>query len=302
MIHNFETLKKQASRLPVRTIVVAMAEDSGILTAIKEAITLNIAQVILTGNKEHIRHLLNELHMDEAQLQLVSAPDEKHAIREAVELIKAGTGHVLMKGLCSTAVFLKEILNKSNDLRDTRVLSHVAMFESSHYPRVFMVSDAAVNIAPDLSTKVAITLNAAAVAHKIGYKRPKVALLSAVEKVNYDAMPSSVDAAVIAKMAERGQLGELIADGPLAIDNALSEEACVIKGIHSPVGGSADILIVPNIETGNVLYKGLTLIGNARVAGILVGTRVPVVLTSRADSEDSKFLSILLALNVSREA
>jgi phosphate butyryltransferase len=301
MIQNFEALKKQVRALPVRTIVVAVAEDAGVLTAINQALKLKIASVVLTGKKEIIHRILDECHIEAKQVQIVSASDEPQAIKEAVELIKEGTGHVLMKGLCSTAAFLKEILHKHNDLRAARVLSHVAMFESSSYPRLFMVSDAAVNIAPDLDAKIAITMNAAAVAHKIGYKRPKVALISAIEKVNYESMPSSVDAAVIAKMAERGQLGELIADGPLAIDNALSEEACTIKGIHSPVGGSADILIVPNIETGNVLYKGLTLIGNARVAGILVGTRVPVVLTSRADSEDSKFLSILLALNVSRE-
>jgi phosphate butyryltransferase len=276
-----------------------MAEDSGVLTAIKQVLTLKIARIILTGNKDILRRLLNEMHIKENDVRLIFTSDECQSIKEAIALIKDGTGHVLMKGLCSTAEFLKEILNKNSDLREAKVLSHLAVFECSNYPRLFMISDAAVNIAPDLSTKIAITLNAVNAAHKIGYKQPKVALLSAVEKVNFESMPSSVDAAVIAKMAERGQLGNVIADGPLAIDNALSEESCNIKNIRSPVGGKADILIVPNIETGNVLYKGLTLLANARVAGILVGTKVPVVLTSRADSDDSKFLSILLALSVS---
>jgi phosphate butyryltransferase len=301
MMNNFDALTKQIKNLPRRTIVVAMAEDPGALAAIKKVLALKIAEVILAGNKDMLRKILNEMHIDENNVQLVFTSDEYQSIKEAVTLIKDGTGHVLMKGLCSTAGFLKEILNKHNDLRKTKVLSHVAVFESSNYPRLFMMSDAAVNIAPDLSTKIAITLNAIDTAHKIGYKQPKVALISAVEKVNFESMPSSVDAAIIAKMADRGQLGNVIADGPLAIDNALSEESCTIKGIRSSVGGAADILIMPNIETGNVLYKGLTLLGNARVAGILVGTKVPVVLTSRADTDDSKFLSILLALSVSRE-
>jgi phosphate butyryltransferase len=302
MMKNFDTLKKQINKLPRRTIVVAMAEDPGVLSAIKQVLALKIAKVILSGNKDKLMPLLHEMHIDTQEVDFVFTCDEYQSIKEAVALITDGTGHVLMKGLCSTAGFLKEILNKHSDLMQSKVLSHLALFESSNYPRLFMMSDAAVNIAPDLPTKIAITLNAVDAAHKIGYEQPKIALISAVEKVNFESMPSSVDAAIIAKMADRGQLGNVIADGPLAIDNALSEESCAIKGIHSSVGGAADILIVPNIETGNVLYKGLTLLGKARVAGILVGTKVPVVLTSRADSDDSKFLSILLALNVSREA
>jgi phosphate butyryltransferase len=152
------------------------------------------------------------------------------------------------------------------------------------------------NIAPDLSTKIAITENAIDTVIKIGYKMPKVAIISAVEKVNPDGIPSSAEAAVIAKMADRGQILGAIVDGPLAVDNALSQKACDIKGLNSPVGGDADICIVPNIETGNTFYKLLTVLGDAKVGGIIVGAAVPVILTSRADSEESKFLSILTAL------
>jgi phosphate butyryltransferase len=301
MVKNFNTLTDQAKHSPLRTLVVAKAEDMGVLTAIKKILDLKIAKVILTGEKNILEQLLDKAQIERESVGLVYASDERRAIEEAIVLIKEDAGHVLMKGLCSTSVFLKAILSKNSDLRKAKFLSHVAVFESRNYPRLLLMSDAAVNIAPDISTKIAITQNAIKVAHNIGYRQPKVALLSAIEKVNYESMPSSVDAAVIAKMGDRGQLGDVIVDGPLAIDNALSKESCSIKGIRSPVGGSADILIVPNIETGNVLYKSLTLFGNARIAGILAGTKVPVILTSRADSEESKFLSILLALVVSRE-
>ena len=204
-----------------------------------------------------------------------------------------------MKGLCSTAGFLHTILNKDNGLRSHKILSHLAIFESELYHKLFMMSDAAINIAPDLDTKIGITENAIIAANKLGYKRPKVALISAIEKVNIIGMPSSVEAAIISKMGERGQIGEAMIDGPLAVDIALSKKACEIKKLKSLVGGDADILIVPNIETGNAFYKLLTVLGKVKAAGVVLGSTIPVVLTSRADSEESKFLSLITALSIS---
>jgi phosphate butyryltransferase len=201
--------------------------------------------------------------------------------------------------LCSTANFLKGLLDKNNGMRSGQVISHLAVFESPNYHKLFMMSDAAMNIAPDLSAKIAITQNAIMAAKKMGLTRPKVAIISAIEKVNPEGIPSSADAAIIAKMADRGQIADAIIDGPLAVDNALSALSCQVKGLKTPVAGDTDICIVPNIETGNVFYKLLTIMGNAKVAGIIVGASVPVVLTSRADSDESKFLSIVTALEAS---
>ena len=213
--------------------------------------------------------------------------------------VKSGKAQVLMKGLCSTSVFLKGVLDKNNGLRSGKVLSHLAVFESPQYHKLFMLSDAAMNIAPDLSTKIVITENAISAALKLGYEKPKIAIISAVEKINPDGIPSTVDAAIISKMNERNQIKNAIIDGPLAVDNALSEQSCIVKGLNTQVGGDADILIVPNIETGNACYKLLTILGNAKVAGIIVGATAPIVLTSRADSDESKFLSIVTALKAS---
>lgn len=180
------------------------------------------------------------------------------------------------------------------------MLSHLAIFESPEYHKLLFMSDAAMNIAPDLNEKISITKNAVEAVRALGYERPKVAMISAVEKVNPEAMPSTAHAALIAKMAERGQIKHAEIDGPLALDNALSEHANRVKGLKTSVGGDADICIVPNIETGNVFYKLLTILGRARVAGVIIGASVPVVLTSRADSEDAKYLSILSALAISQ--
>jgi phosphate butyryltransferase len=188
------------------------------------------------------------------------------------------------------------VLDKANGLRTGNIISHLSLFENPQYHKILMMSDAAMNIAPDLPTKIAITENAVSAAIKLGYSLPKVAIISAVEKVNPEGIPSSADAAIIAKMADRGQIKGAIIDGPLAVDNALSQQACKVKGLTSPVGGDADICIVPNIETGNAFYKLLTILGQAKVGGIVVGARAPIVLTSRADSEESKFLSIVTAL------
>jgi len=299
MIKTFSQLVDQVKKERPKTIAVAMAQDIDLLEALEKARALGLAQGILTGKVNKIKALLNDLNIAESNYHILPATTEQEAVQLAVDLVRDGKAQVLMKGLCSTANFLKGILDKTNGLRSGQVISHLALFESPYYHKLFMMSDAAMNIAPDISAKIAITENALAAARKLGYKKPKVAIISALEKVNPDGIPSSADAAVIAKMGERGQIKNAIIDGPLAVDNALSAESCKVKGLNTPVAGDADICIVPNIETGNVFYKLLTILGGAKVAGIIVGAKAPIVLTSRSDSDQSKFLSIVTALKAS---
>ena len=296
MIADFSQLISRTEKESGKTIAVAMAEDKDILIALEKARQLGIAHGLLTGNPEKISTLLTELNIDNSVYEIIPAMSEDESVDKSIALVQSGKAQVLMKGLCATGRFLKGMLDKSSGLRTGKVLSHLAVFESPEYHKLLFMSDAAMNIAPDLSEKVAITENAVEACLRLGYEKPKVAVISAVEKVNAQGIPSSADAAIIAKMGDRGQIRSAIIDGPLAVDNALSLESCQIKGLVSPVAGDADICIVPNIETGNVFYKLLTVLGKSRVAGIVLGARVPVVLTSRADSEDAKFLSIVTAL------
>jgi phosphate butyryltransferase len=299
MLTQFSQLLEKVKSEKQKTIAVAKAEDIDVLTALEKARKMGLARGILTGNRDRILSILKKLRIKANLYEIMAAGDEHEAIQESIDLVRQGRAQVLMKGLCSTATFLKGLLDKNSGLRSGQVISHLAVFESPNYHKLFMMSDAAMNIAPDLSTKIAIIQNALLAANRLGYTNPKIAIISAIEKVNPEGIPSSVDAAIIAKMADRGQISGAIIDGPLAVDNALSVQSCKVKGLKTPVGGDADICIVPNIETGNVFYKLLTILGNAKVAGIIVGASVPVVLTSRADSDESKFLSILTALKAS---
>ena len=301
MLKNFDQLVNQLRDQAPRTIAVALAEDADVLTALEKARAMGLTRAILTGHEDKIHKLFKDLKIKADPYQLVATADENEAVQKAIELVRTNQAQVVMKGLCSTNSFLKGILDKSAGLRQHsgNVISHLALFESPLYHKLFMMSDAAMNIAPDLATKVAITENAIAAAQRLGYQLPKVAIISAVEKVNAAGIPSSADAAIIAKMGDRGQIKGAIIDGPLAVDNALSSESCKVKGLRSPVGGDADICIVANIETGNAFYKLLTVLGQAKVAGIIIGAAAPVVLTSRSDSEEAKFLSIVTALKIS---
>ena len=299
MLKSFNEIENQIGNEKPRTIAVAMAEDPDVLVALEKARSKGLAKAILTGESSKIKSILKELEIDEKHYEIIDSKGEQNSVSEAISFVRKDKAQVLMKGLCSTSVFLKGLLDKEYGLRSGNVISHLSLFESPNYHKLLMMSDAAMNIAPDLSEKICILENALIAAHSIGYHNPKVAIISAIEKINPSGMPSSVDAAIIAKMADRGQIKGGIIDGPLAVDNALSLQSCEVKGLKSPVGGEADICIVPNIETGNVFYKLLTILGNAKVAGIIIGAKSPVVLTSRADSEESKYLSIITALKAS---
>ncbi len=221
--------------------------------------------------------------------------DPAEAAREAVGAVRSGKAQLLMKGLLQTADLLRAVMARETGLRTGRALSHACVVQVPALPRLLHISDIALNIAPDLSRKADILRNQVAVARALGVERPKVAVIAAVEKVNPD-MPATVDARALQEMAERGELGDCVVQGPLALDLALSAEAGAVKGVSGPVVGAADVLIMPDLETGNVLYKALVHLAGASAAGIVVGARCPIVLLSRSDPPASKLNSIALAV------
>lgn len=225
----------------------------------------------------------------------IQKDDPAEAAREAVAAVRSGEAHLLMKGLLQTATIMKAVLNKEEGLRTGRALSHVCTFEIPGWPKLVSVTDVALNVAPDLARKADIVRNQVIMHQALGVARPKVAALAAVETVNPD-MVATVEARALQEMAERGELGNCDLQGPLALDLAVSKESGETKGVTGPVVGDADILLVPDIEAGNMLYKGLVYFAKARPAGIIMGAKCPVVLLSRADSADAKLMSIALSV------
>lgn len=293
-----DSLITMASQNSRKTVAVAAAEGPEVLAAIAEAVNLKLADFLLYGNGEEIERMIAAKHPELAGskgIKIIPVPDSNTATEMAVKAVKANEANVVMKGNIPTAVILKAVLNKEFGLRTGSVLSHVAVFEVPGYDRFTIVTDAAMNIAPDLEQKVQIIKNAVKIAHSIGIDLPKVAPLAAVEVVN-PAMQATVDAASLTMMNKRGQIPGCIVDGPLALDNAVSQLAAEHKGIKSEVAGQADILLVPAIEVGNVLYKSLIYFASAKVGAVIAGAKAPIVLTSRADTAESKLYSLALAL------
>jgi phosphate butyryltransferase len=283
-----------------RRIAVAAAQEHSALEAAVDAYEHGLAEPILVGDPDAIKALAAELKLDISRFELVVEKDPAKAAAKAVELVKLGKADMLMKGIVDTAVILKAALNKETGINSGRLSSHVAVFETANYHKLLMVTDAAINIAPDLPAKLDIIANAVTAARALGVEKPKVALLCAVEKVNYDKMPCTTEAAIITQMNRRGQVKNCVVDGPLALDNAVSAESAKIKKIVSDVAGDADILVTPDIEAGNVLYKSLIDLGGAKGAGIVMGAAKPIILTSRADTAETKLASIAFASLVSR--
>jgi phosphate butyryltransferase len=294
-----ESLINKATRLDDITVAVAAAEDEEVMEAVIEALNRNLANFILFGDNEKITTILNVNHKDQQisnkKLTVVHADSNTMAAELAVRAVSSKKATVLMKGNIPTSVLLKAVLNKEYGLRTGNILSHVAVFEIPDYERYTIVTDAGMNIAPDLEQKAQIIRNAAAIARAVGIEYPKVAPLAAVEVVN-PAMQATIDAAALTIMNKRGQITGCIVDGPLALDNAVSALAAEHKGIHSEVAGRADILLVPAIEVGNVLYKSLIYFAKAKVGAVIAGAKAPIVLTSRADSAESKLYSLALAI------
>ncbi|MEJ5272537.1 MAG: bifunctional enoyl-CoA hydratase/phosphate acetyltransferase [Spirochaetota bacterium] len=293
MLDNLSTLLTKAKGLKKKAIV-AGANDSHVLEAVKKAQEENIVNPILIGEKEKIEKIANELSFDLSNSIIIDVSGESNIAQKAVEMMNNDEADILIKGLINTAVILKWVLNKDYNLNLGKVLSHVALMEIPNRKKILFITDAALNILPDLQQKAFITENAINLAKKLGYEIPKVAIISSNEKVS-EKLVSSVDAAIIAKMGDRNSFGQCIIDGPLALDIAISKEALDLKGISSPVDGDADILVMPNIDAANALYKSLIYFANAETAGVIVGSRKPVVVTSRADSANSKLYSIALA-------
>jgi phosphate butyryltransferase len=277
-----------------RTLAVACPHDDDVLLSLDRASAAGLVRPLLVGRRALIEPLCEKLGLRSFRPEIVECAEDGAAVELAVRKVRSGEAQMLMKGLVSTSAFLKGVLNKEFGLRQRPLLSHVALYEARDPERLVLLTDVAMNIAPDLSQKVQILENAVWLAHALGIERPKVAAVAAVETVNPE-MPATVDAAALAKMADRGQIKGCVVDGPLALDNALSIEAARHKQISSPVAGVADVLLLPDIEAGNVLYKILGLIKVWPLAAVVVGASAPVVLTSRADSDDTKFNSIALA-------
>ncbi|NPA68398.1 MAG: bifunctional enoyl-CoA hydratase/phosphate acetyltransferase [Chlorobi bacterium] len=276
-----------------KRLILASAADEHSLDAVFKAFEKNIIDPVLVGDKNKIKLICEEKGYDANKTEIIDIKNNDRAVKESVKLIHEGNGDILMKGYTSTATLLKAVLNKEYGLKESPLLSHFALFELPYYHKLIGITDVAMNIAPDLTEKTGIIANAVKFMHKTGIKRPKVAIIAAVETIN-EKMPATTDAAVLSKKAQRKQLPDCIVDGPLALDNAMSKESALHKGIESEVAGDADILLMPNIETGNVLYKSFAFAG-AHPAAVILGASVPVVLTSRSDSEISKLNSIILA-------
>lgn len=277
-----------------KKLVVAAAEDHVVLKAVAEAKKSEIVDPILVGNKENIEKEAEIIGLDLKDYKIVNVDNEKEAARKAVEMISNGQGDFLMKGKIKTGDLMKTVLAEEYGLRTGKVMAMVSVFEIPNFDRLLIVSDAGMLIAPTLEQKVHIIEHSVNVAKVLGIELPKVAIVGAVEVVN-PKMPATLDAAILSKMNQRGQIKGCIVDGPFALDNVVSEEAAKHKGIESPVAGKADIIVTPDIEAGNILYKALVFLAGAKVASVILGAKVPVVLTSRADSDESKLYSIALS-------
>lgn len=295
-IRTLGALLAYGKKVGPKTISVACAEDSEVMTAVEDARKAGIANAFLVGNSDKIKEVADELGVNLASYEVV---DERAggaaAALKAVELVSSGKAQIVMKGMVATVDFLRGILNKEKGLRSGKTLSHVYIHEVKGYDRIFFISDPAFNMYPELKVKVDIVKNVVELAHAFGVQCPKVAALAAVEVVNPD-MPPTIDAAILTQMNRRGQIKGCIIDGPLALDNAVSPASAQHKGIKSEVAGYADILHVPNIESGNILAKAIVYFADNKTAGLVLGAKAPVVLTSRADSAEAKLLSIASAV------
>jgi len=298
MAKTFSDLITIAQQKEPKRLSVAVAEDREVLSAVKEAKDLNIIEPILVGNKEKIEEISYEIGFDLENIEIIDEKDGQLAARKATEQVSSGKAHILMKGLIDTSIIMKQVLDKDIGLRTGNIISHVAVFDVDTYHKLLFVTDAAMNISPDLNQKKEIISNAVSLAHSMGIDNPKVAVIAAKEKVS-TKMEATIHAKELAEMNRNGEIKGCIVDGPFALDNAISKKAAETKGVKSEVAGDADILLVPYIEAGNVLYKSLTYFAKSKNAGIILGAKAPIVLTSRADSEETKLYSIVLAVLLS---
>ncbi|WP_270504268.1 phosphate butyryltransferase [Paraclostridium sordellii] len=294
-MRSFNDVIRYAKERGPKTISVACSQDKEVLIAVDMAKKEGIANAILVGDIEKTNTIANELNIDLSGYDLIDEKDLTQASLKAVSLVSEGKADMVMKGLVDTSIILKAVLDKEVGLRTGKVLSHVAVFDVNGYDRLFFITDAAMNLAPDIQTKKQIIENACIVAHALDIEEPKVAAICAKEKVN-PKMPDTVDAKELEDMCKNGEIKGCIVGGPFALDNAVSEEAAKHKGMDNPIAGKADILLAPDIEAGNILYKSLVFFAESKNAGVIVGAKAPIILTSRADSEETKLNSIALGV------
>jgi Phosphotransacetylase len=299
MITSLAQIVKHIKGQKPRRLAVACGEDPHTIEAVGRAVAEGLVQAVLTGNRSKIESVARDNKIDPASFEIVDEPDPGKALARAVARIKAGESDFLMKGLIDSSLYIKAIIDKEKGLlAPGKLLSHVSVIQVPSRRKLIVCADAAVIPYPDLEAKVQILNYCLAVARKLGIDRPKAAIICAVEKVNPKMVPTT-DAAILSKMADRGQIKDADVDGPLALDVALSAESAEIKGVRSPIAGEADVLLFPSIETGNVFFKACSYLAGGETAAVVAGTDCPCVLTSRSDSEDSKFYSIALGALIS---
>lgn len=290
----YDRLLEKAKSLPPLSTAVAHPCDKSSLSGAVDAARLGLITPLLVGPGAKIKVVAEQSGLDITGLEIVEAPHSQGSAARAVELVREGRAEALMKGSLHSDELMGEVVKRDTGLRTARRISHCFIMDVPGYPEALIITDAAVNITPTLADKMDIVQNAIDLGHSLGLSEVRVAILSAMETVNSN-VPSTIEAAALCKMADRGQITGGILDGPLALDNAISAEAASIKGIRSPVAGRANVLIAPDLEAGNMLAKSLSFLAQADAAGIVLGARVPIILTSRADSVTTRLASCAVA-------
>jgi phosphate butyryltransferase len=293
IVKNFKQLMDLAIERESKTIAVVSPEDLEVLEVVAKAEELNLANFILVGEKEKMEQIIKENGL-KITAEFVDEKDHKNAADKAVDLVAQGKAATIMKGMLHSSIFLKAVLNKEKTLNVGKHITQISVIEKENDEGLMFITDCAITVNPDLTGKKEVLENAVYLAHKLGIEIPRVAILASLEVVNPD-MRDTIDAAVLSKMADRGQIKGCVVDGPFAFDNAVSVEAAKAKGINSPVAGNADIIVVPNLTVGNTVTKAISYIAKKTVIAATVGTSVPIVFTSRTEPMEGKLLSIALA-------
>lgn len=294
MIKSIDELVQKAKAIETKTLVVACAADEHVLQAVEMARKEDIIKGILVGDKAEIVTLLSEIGASSSDYEIIDESDKTEACLKSVKLVSSNDSYFLMKGLVDTSIILRAALNKEFGLRTQNRISHVSVMEVPTHHKLLFMTDGAMNIAPTLDEKRQIIENSVKIAHAIGIETPNVGVICAVEKVN-PQMQATLDAEQLIKLNETGVITGCNVGGPFAIDNAINKEAALHKGITNPIAGDVDILLMPRIESGNVFYKTMMFLAGAKSASVIAGAKKPIVLTSRADSKESKFYSIALS-------
>jgi phosphate butyryltransferase len=294
MIKSMNDLVERAQALETKTLVVAVANDHHVLEAVHKAKEANIIKPILVGDEASILETLEDLGIEKEGYEIVHIVSDVEACETAVKLVSQNDGYFLMKGYVDTAVILRAALDKDYGLRTKNRISHVTVMEVPNYHKLLMMTDGAMNIDPDAAIKQEIIENAIVIANAIGIDEPKIGILAAVEKIN-PKMQATLDAETLVAKNQKGEIKGCIIGGPFALDNAINKDAAETKGITDPIAGDVDMLLMPQIESGNMFYKSMMFLAGAKSASVIAGATKPIVLTSRADSTDSKFYSIALS-------